>query len=286
MRLLLIGKNKNLYSLKRISQEGKFYLNKNNIDIYSWKDIEFYWEEKNFQIKVGNQPLENYTHLLTRIAGKYYRQRYILSQRANDLGIRCFNFQMISKFVFYDKLIQFYFLSRAGLPILPTCQFLKILKIKNNIQFNFPLILKESEGYQAKKVWKCNSQNQLLNQLKKRELTKNLIQPFVPNGYDIRILVIGNKVIGAYKRIALKNFKTTQKGKNINYSPSPEEKRLAIRAVSVLKGEYAGVDLIYQKERPKILEVNLDAGFKTFEEITKINVAKLILNQLLKSKND
>jgi len=282
MRLLLIGKNKKLYSLKRISQEGKSYF-KSSIDICSWKDVEFYWKEKKIQIKINNQPLENYTHLLTRIAGKYYRQRYILSQKANDLNIRCFNFQMISKFVFYDKLIQFYFLSQASLPILPTYQFLKIRDIT---QFNFPLILKESEGERAKKVWKCDNQNQLLNQLKKRELAKNFIQPFVPSGFDIRILVIGKKAVGAYKRIALKNFKTTQEGKSVNYLPSSEEKRLAVKAVAALKGEYAGVDLIYHKGKPKILEVNLDAGFKTFEEITKINVAKLIINQLLKLKND
>lgn len=279
MRLLLIGNKKTLYSLTRLSQEGKKYFK--TIDVVNWRELIFYWNNNNLQVKVNDKNLNFYTHIITRIAGDYFLQRYLLVQKAKNLGCRCLNEKMISKLIFYDKLIQFWHLSLRKIPLLPTYQFLNFQNLFS--PFSFPLIIKGRQGERAQKVWRCSNLKQLQSFFKTHSYRNYFLQPFIPAGFDLRIMVIGNQIVGAYKRIAKKSFKTIRGGINLPYQPTPEEKKIALKAARALEGECVGVDLIYHQNQVKVLEVNLDAGFKTFEKITKINIAQKIINQLIKN---
>jgi glutathione synthase/RimK-type ligase-like ATP-grasp enzyme len=95
-------------------------------------------------------------------------------------------------------------------------------------------------------------------------------------------LLIGDKVIGAYKRTAQTSFITTKGGLNERYDITAKEKKLAQMVAKVLQSDYIGLDIIYDRGKPVILEVNFDAGFKTFDQINGTDVAEEIIKQLLK----
>lgn len=100
---------------------------------------------------------------------------------------------------------------------------------------------------------------------------------------DIRVFVLGDKVLGAIKRKG-KDWKTNlargAKAESIKVSPNLE--RIALKASKTLNLDYAGVDIILNEKesgRPYLIEVNGIPGWKGFEEVTKINVAKELIAQ-------
>lgn len=277
MKLLLIGIKKSLHSIKRIAAEGKPFFEQ--IDRYSWRDLSFEIKNNNFEIKVGNKSLENYSHLISRIAKNYYLQKYLLAMRANDLRIRTLNDKMIKLMPDYNKLSQLYLLAKAKIPIVSAKQVFSKRELK---ALSYPLIIKGIRGEGGMKTFRAKSSSEAKRLLSNLSYPQSIIQALIPAGEDVRIFIIGAQVVAAYKRVATKDFKTVPGGRKEAYSPQKKEKEIAIKAAKALKGECVGVDIIYCQERPCVLEVNLDAGFKTLEEITGVNIAKLIVKQLLR----
>ncbi len=275
MKLAIIGNKKSLYSIKRICQEARE--NFQVIDIYNWKEVCFHWGENGLQIELGEKPLREYTHLLTRISDGYYNQRTILVRKADELGVKTFNKNLILKLPDYNKLIEYLVLEEAGIPVVPSFQ-----SLKSNFKspFDFPVILKATKGNRSKKVWKVNSEKDLSLELKKHRLANVFIQPFIDTGYDLRIFVVGESVVASYKRIATNSFKSAIDGISENYTPTNEEVSLALSASKHLEADCLGVDIIHIGGKPRILEINIDAGFKTLEEITGVSVAKKIVARL------
>lgn len=109
-----------------------------------------------------------------------------------------------------------------------------------------------------------------------------IIQSFIAEaaGVDIRVLVVGGKPIAAMKRSAVPgefraNIHQGANGEAIKLSD--EYRRLATEAANVLKLGIAGVDILETKNGPVILEVNPSPGFEELASVTKIDIAKVMI---------
>ena len=109
-----------------------------------------------------------------------------------------------------------------------------------------------------------------------------IIQSFIAEaaGVDIRVLVVGGKPIAAMKRSAVPgefraNIHQGANGEAIKLSD--EYRHLATEAANVLKLGIAGVDILETKNGPVILEVNPSPGFEELASVTKINIAKVMI---------
>lgn len=114
-----------------------------------------------------------------------------------------------------------------------------------------------------------------------------LVQEFVAEakGADIRLLVIGGKVIAAIKRQAKAgDFRSNlhRGGKAEPIRPTKEERELAVRAARIMGLEAAGVDILRARDGPKILEVNSSPGLKGIETATGENIADHMIAHLEK----
>jgi ribosomal protein S6--L-glutamate ligase len=97
---------------------------------------------------------------------------------------------------------------------------------------------------------------------------------------DIRAFVIGEKVIGAIYRVAVKgnwkaNIALGNKPKPLQLSREPED--LAIKAVKTLGLVYGGVDILETKNGPVLLEVNGSPSWQGLRKATSINAAELLV---------
>lgn len=108
-----------------------------------------------------------------------------------------------------------------------------------------------------------------------------LIQEFVPcGGADIRVIVVGGRVLGAMRRKAkLGSFRANvHQGAQVAKHPLDEELEwLALRATEVLGLDVSGVDLVHGEKGYSVIEVNSAPGFEGFEQATGMNVAAEIL---------
>ena len=112
--------------------------------------------------------------------------------------------------------------------------------------------------------------------------TSILMQEYIEeaNGEDIRIIVVGSKIVASMKRTsALEEFRSNvhRGAETTAIIPTPKEQEIAINAVKFLGLGVAGVDLLRSKRGPLLIEVNASPGLKGIEAATGINVAKEII---------
>lgn len=112
-----------------------------------------------------------------------------------------------------------------------------------------------------------------------------LIQAFIEEskGRDIRALVVGDRVIGAMRRVAHGDeFRS-----NIHRGGSAEAVELtseyeetAVRSAQIMGLKIAGVDMLEGKDGPLVMEVNSSPGLEGIEVATKLDVAGAIIDYI------
>ncbi len=105
---------------------------------------------------------------------------------------------------------------------------------------------------------------------------------FRSRDYDVRVFVVGEKVVGAMKRIAVGSWKTNiaQGGRGEKLVPDPDLEALALKATKVLGLWYAGVDIVEREGEYYVLEVNASPDWQELERVTEVNPAYEILRLL------
>ena len=108
--------------------------------------------------------------------------------------------------------------------------------------------------------------------VKNEDLSLLFLQQYIPSDFDIRVLVLGLRAIGALKRTAKKgDFRSNvaQGGTAEAYPLTDKLKKLAISAAKASGNELAGIDIMFDsKNRPYILESNRAPQFEGFETST------------------
>jgi len=151
----------------------------------------------------------------------------------------------------------------------------------------YPVILKTNTGTKGVGVLFVESERgldsmvQLLYKLD--ENIALLLQSYIKTDFDVRVMVINDKVIGAMQRNVVEgDFRSNySQGATIEeYELSDVERENCIRAAKIVGGSWVGVDFIPSKdkdEQPFILEVNSSPGTKGFGKATKIDTIKKLL---------
>lgn len=189
-------------------------------------------------------------------------------------------------------------LQHEGIPVPKTVVLHDIKYIDHAVNQlgSFPIILKAPQGSFGLGVSIIESRRSLKSMLEllAPNLKNGLIimQEYVKEakGQDIRVFIVGGKIVAAMERQAKKgefrsNFHLG--GDVAMIDLSEEEKFLALKATKVIGLHVAGVDIIRTSEGPKILEVNSNPGLEGITQATGINVAGYVIKfaeKLVKQK--
>ena len=108
------------------------------------------------------------------------------------------------------------------------------------------------------------------------------LQKFVRHpGYDIRVLILGGKVLGSMKRISDTDFRTnvSRDARTEVHTPTDLEIDYAQRSVVCTGATFAGVDLLYDEHGHLfVIEVNAVPGWRAFARTTGIDVAACVMD--------
>lgn len=99
-------------------------------------------------------------------------------------------------------------------------------------------------------------------------------------GKDLRVVVVGGKVIGSMRRQArIGDFRSNfhRGGLTTKVEISDSIKKIAIEASETVGLQVAGVDILESEQGPRVIEVNSSPGLEGIEGCTGINIAKAIL---------
>jgi RimK family alpha-L-glutamate ligase len=154
---------------------------------------------------------------------------------------------------------------------------------------SFPLIVKLSQGgrhgmgtFWMREYGDLSKLKEVLDKRKPASARGFLVQEYIENDGDFRVMTVGYKCIGGLKRQVKeeKLILNKSQGNSIGLTEVPlEVARTAEEAAKALGVEVAGTDLVVSKKNGEvyIVEVNEAPQFKVFEKRTKINAPRIIL---------
>ena len=213
-----------------------------------------------------------------------------------------------------DKMYANQILAQAGLPIPKTM--LTRFPCKADLvekQVGFPCVLKVITGSHGAGVYLCRTPkefedlSELISSLDSKTSmiiqeyisitrkslpseceiysckTSMIIQEYISHseGRDLRVIVIGGRVVGAMERKATDgSFKAniSRGGEGAPYDVDDEMEMLAIQVAKVLDLDIAGIDLLFHPDGYKICEANSSPGFKGFENALGINIPQKVFD--------
>lgn len=193
-----------------------------------------------------------------------------------------------------NKLKTIQVLSQKKIPIPKTCIVSHSKYIDDIISDmgSFPVILKTLSGSHGQGVSIIESKRGLKSIIemltKENDHEPMIIQEYVKEskGKDVRVFIVGKKIVGAMERIATKRgeFRSNfHLGGRVRIAELSEEERLiAHQAVEACGLDIAGVDIIRANSGPKILEVNANPGLEGITKATNRDIAGEIIKYAVK----
>ena len=197
-----------------------------------------------------------------------------------------------------NKLLTSIKLIENNIPTPKTCIAFKdksaIEAIKEDIKY--PAILKPIIGSWGRLIARLDDYNSAIANLECRETMGNVLQkiyylqkyiPIVKSSHetptDIRVFVIENKCVAAMGRYhPEKDFRSNIAigGSAKPIEITPELEQLSLKASKAVNGEIVGVDLMNDKGKLTVIEVNGTPQFKGITTATKINIAGEIVDYI------
>ncbi len=193
-----------------------------------------------------------------------------------------------------DKMTTHILLSDSGIPMPHTVAGLlcydKTAEIPDSAvdgvidALGLPVIVKQAYGSMGSGVFKANTKKQLLALMQKFKCEPHLFQKYIASshGRDMRVIVVGGKVLGGIERRSNGDFRSNigLGGSATAVAVPREVQDYAVKAASVLGLDYCGLDFLYG-DTFLLCEVNSNAFFDAFEGATNINVAGAYARHIL-----
>jgi gamma-F420-2:alpha-L-glutamate ligase len=236
-------------------------------------------------IKYKGQDVELPSLVLVRIGAGILPFQLAVIRHFEQAGVPCLNGSTAIETV-KDKLRTSQILSMHGIAI-PNTMMVRYPIDERLISDNigYPCVVKVVTGSYGEGVYLCEKKRDYKKLVEFIENLGNkktlIVQEYLGErpGEDLRVLVIGGRVIGAMKRTGPEgDFRAniTGGGTGESYEVTPEIDFLARETARILGLNIAGIDLLFDPRGFRVCEANSNPGFNGFEKYCGVDVADLI----------
>lgn len=211
---------------------------------------------------------------------------FVVNRSRNDLlgfqfellGCKVFNSSFITR-ICNDKSRTHQFVNILGIDSVKTLFCRKAWFKKESIFFDYPVVIKSVSGHGGSQVFKAQNSEELDEIITKLDTEEFVVQEMCSNpGTDIRVFVIGKKIIGAVKRVSTEDFRSNfSLGGNAElYELKDSEKDLVSRIVNNYDFGFVGIDFILDKNNNFIFnEIEDVVGSRTLYKNSDIDAIRL-----------
>ncbi len=285
MILVLTGKKDLKPTAKEFLSILQEELTKKNLPAMfsSFEEMEFFIQNEYTKILVSERDIREFSTIFPRKVGIYSGASFIVTREAKK-----------NKSVFIDlfrsetndltKLVQMYLLSEKRIRI-PKTYYTPTYSEKslaNAISFlGFPIVIKQCNTSKGSGVSLAREAKDLAEKIQKFQAEQPgkeiLLQEFIENPFEYRILIIGNSVAVIEKKIRnpqeefRNNVALGAKEEFLDIrSVDPSIAETALQSAKALNIQLGGVDIIHLPgNAPVVLEVNSCPGFTHDRNISK-----------------
>jgi len=274
----------NLKIIEASEQNGHF------CEILNTKRCYLNIESDKPEVHYDGKVLPHYDVIIPRIGPSITKYGMAVVRQFEAMGTFCLN-SSLSIGTSRDKLAAHQALAINRIPM-PDTAFANSPRDTENIidlTAGAPLVVKLLESSQGKGVILAETKkaaSSVISAFQKLN-APFIVQNFIKdsNGSDLRLFVIGGKVIASMMRSASDDdFRSNLHvgGKASKVKITQDERKIAKQATKAMGLNIAGVDILRSSEGPKVLEVNSSPGLQGIETINNINVASMIIDYLEK----
>ncbi len=194
---------------------------------------------------------------------------YKIAERFEKRGIRVFNPSSFSRLA-NDKQACYDFMEKNGVKIMPTRY------------RGVPFVKKPRDSHGGEGVVMCFNES---------DYDENAVcqKPASDLGKDLRVWVIGGEIIASMLRVSETDFRSNfcLGGEALPYELSEEETKEVKKIISLVKGDYYGIDFVFDGGKIVFNELEDAVGARMLYEKTEIDILKLYteyINRQLKRK--
>jgi len=283
MKIAILSQGPANYSTKRLKEEA--VKRGHEVRVINYAKCYVTIERGNPVVRYEGENLSNIDAIIPRIATNLTKYGTAIVRQFEMQGV----FTTASSIAITrsrDKLRSYQLMAKSGIGI-PKTVFARETADFNDViekAGGVPVIIKVARGTHGNGVVLAETRKatQAVMQAFYVEGVSFLVQEFIEEsaGTDMRILVVGGRVVAAIKRQNLDDdfrSNTHQGGVGKSVKLLPNEEKAAIKAAKSMGLPICGVDLLRSKRGPLVLEVNSSASLRTPEAITRRNVAGKII---------
>ncbi|MEI6751372.1 MAG: RimK family alpha-L-glutamate ligase [Candidatus Saccharibacteria bacterium] len=294
MKIAILSNGPGNYSTRRLKEEAE--LRGHEVRVIKYRECYATIEKSNPEINYHGEKLKDFDAIIPRIAASYTRYGGAIARQFEMQGV----FTTASSIAIArsrDKLRSMQLLARADVGIPKTVFSRGVTPDVDDLIESLggtPVIIKLASGTHGNGVVLAETKKAAKSVLQAFYVmdddgTNIMLQEFVEEsaGTDIRVLVVGGKVVASMKRQSLDDdFRSNlhQGGEGVMVKLTDEERKIAQRAAKAMGLSVCGVDLMRSNRGPLVLEVNSSPGFQ-IEKVTGRNVALAIIEYIEQNAN-
>ena len=286
MKIAILSNGPGNYTTKRLKEEA--LKRGHEIRVVKYKDAYTAIAADDNVVRYHGESLTRFDAIIPRIAQSYTKYGTAIVRQFESQG----SFTTAGSLAINrsrDKLRAYQVLAKAGVAIPKTVLARESANFEDIVELagGAPLIIKVARGTHGNGVVLAETTKaaKAVMQAFYVEGVNFMVQEFVKEsaGTDIRVLVVGGRVVASVKRQSLDgDFRsnTHQGGEGVAVKLTDEERKTAVKAAKAMGLPVCGVDMMRSSKGPLVLEVNSSASIKTAELITGRNVAEKIIEYI------
>lgn len=284
MKIAILSQGPGNYSTKRLKEEA--VKRGHEVRVVNYAKCYITIERGNPVIRYEGESLNDIDVIIPRIAPDLTKYGTAIVRQFEMRGV----FTTASSIAITrsrDKLRSYQLMAKSGIGVPKTVFARETADFDDVIETvgGVPVIIKVARGTHGNGVVLAETRKaaQAVMQAFFVEGVSFLVQEFIEEsaGTDIRVLVVGGRVVASVKRQSLdEDFRSNihQGGVGKPIKLQPEEEKAAVKAAKSMGLPICGVDLLRSNRGPLVLEVNSSASFMAPELIAKRNVAEKVID--------
>lgn len=213
---------------------------------------------------------------------------YLLSCCLEQAGCRVFNPSETVR-IGNDKIASHLLAAKLGLPQVDMAFCANLPESIARHGLTYPVVLKSPDGHGGSEVSLAQNELELLDFARSLKSDKVLVQRLCGRpGVDVRVYVLGNKVLRAVKRYSGNDFRANLSlGGSVDYYElSSDEMMLVERVLGALTLDFAGIDFIMDECGGLLFNELEDAvGSRSLYKLGGVDVVALYLNHICQAMN-
>ena len=286
LKLVMLARNPSLYSHRRIVEAAR--ARGHDIDVINTLHVHMNITSSRPTLWHGGRMLPQYDAVIPRIGASITHYGLAVLRQFEVQGVFPLN-ESVAIGRSRDKLRALQLLARdgIGLPVTAFAHGPRRAEDVIKLVGGTPCVIKLLEGTQGRGVILAEtaaSAKSIIEAFSAANMNI-LVQEYIKEagGNDIRVLVIGGKVVASMMRSGkMGEFRANlhRGGKAEAVVVSEEERRTAVRSAEVLGLNVAGVDLLRSNRGPVVVEVNSSPGIEGMEQASGTDVAGAMIEFL------